>query len=152
MTGTIDAIGEIRDYTFSATAGEVVNLEAQAACAANPLEWRLMGPDGEAWGSRESCNDLGRQVLATAGTTRSGSPRRVRQPGRTRSPCGRVSDVNARLILGLPTSPGSSGVDRDEAAVPGWSDMSLGNDRPRRRGQALSSSPNQADTPGRSGS
>jgi hypothetical protein len=68
VTGTIDAIGEIRDYTFTATAGEIVNIKAQAACAANPLEWRLTGPDGAELGIAETCNDLGREVLASAGT------------------------------------------------------------------------------------
>ena len=38
VTGTIDAVGEIRDYTFSATTGQVVNITAQATCATNPLE------------------------------------------------------------------------------------------------------------------
>jgi hypothetical protein len=67
VSGSIDTIGEIRDYTFSATADEVVDLQAQAACAANPLDWQLLAPDGSPLAIAESCNDLGRQVLATAG-------------------------------------------------------------------------------------
>ena len=49
------------------TAGEVVYIEAQAACAANPVEWRLLGPDGGPLGIAKSCNDLGRLVLPASG-------------------------------------------------------------------------------------
>ena len=67
VSGSVDAIGETRDYTFAATTGEVVYLEAQATCAADPLSWKLLGPDGTVINIAESCNDLGRQVLAAAG-------------------------------------------------------------------------------------
>ena len=67
VTGSVDAIGEQRDYTFAATAGEVVYLEAQATCAANALAWSLLRPDGTPIDIAETCNDLGRQVLPTAG-------------------------------------------------------------------------------------
>jgi RHS repeat-associated protein len=67
VSGSVDSIGEIREYRFSGTAGEVVYLEAQAACAANALSWRLIGPDGTLLGIAESCNDLARHVLPAAG-------------------------------------------------------------------------------------
>ncbi len=57
----------MRDYTFAATGGEVVYLQAQATCAASPLTWKLLGPDGVLVAVAQACNDLGRQVLKTAG-------------------------------------------------------------------------------------
>jgi hypothetical protein len=67
VTGNLDAIGEQRDYTFTATAGEVVLLDAQAACASDPLVWSLLRPDGTPIDISGSCNDLGRHVLEAAG-------------------------------------------------------------------------------------
>ena len=67
VTGNIDSIGEIRDFTFTATAGEVVDLKAQAGCSPNPVEWQLLGPGGSSLDIAETCNDIGRHVLPTAG-------------------------------------------------------------------------------------
>ena len=67
VTGAINATSQHFDYTFAATAGEVVYLQAQATCASDPLSWKLLGPDGSLVDVAESCNDLGRHVLPAAG-------------------------------------------------------------------------------------
>jgi hypothetical protein len=67
VTGTIASPSQHDDYTFSATAGEVIYVESQAACAADPLSWKLLGPDGTLLNIAETCNDLGRKVLPSAG-------------------------------------------------------------------------------------
>jgi RHS repeat-associated protein len=67
VTGTIARIGEWHRYTFAATAGQVVALEATAGCV-DGLRWRLLGPDGRELGLDRSCVDLGRRVLSSAGT------------------------------------------------------------------------------------
>ncbi len=67
-------IGQERDYTFSATAGEIVYLESKTeVCGANPPWWQLLKPDGTSDGENPVCysafdrpDDIGRVVLSTA--------------------------------------------------------------------------------------
>ena len=66
-SGTTTAVGEWHRYTLEATAGQVVYLDAQAACD-SPLSWRLLRPNGGLKAFSRACDDLGRQVLDTAGT------------------------------------------------------------------------------------
>jgi RHS repeat-associated protein len=75
VSGSIN-IGQERDYTFSATAGEIVYLESKTeGCGANPPWWQLLKPDGTSDGENPVCyssfdrpDDIGRVVLSTAGT------------------------------------------------------------------------------------
>ena len=67
VTGSVDQIGAWHDYTFSASAGEVVDLKAQGTCVAL-LYWELFRPDGIRQDFANSCGDMGRQVLPVAGT------------------------------------------------------------------------------------
>jgi RHS repeat-associated protein len=67
VTGALTSTSQHADYTFPATAGEVVYLEAQATCATSRLVWSLLGPDGSPIDISGSCNDLGRHVLQAAG-------------------------------------------------------------------------------------
>jgi RHS repeat-associated protein len=67
VSGSIDSIGQWHDYTFSVSAGQIVNLKAHGACVAG-LNWALLRPDGGVQTYNGSCNDIGRQVLADAGT------------------------------------------------------------------------------------
>ena len=66
VTGQIEAIGAWHRYRFTATAGEVVYLDAQGDCV-DGLLWRLLQPDGTPVAVAAACNDLGRQVLPVAG-------------------------------------------------------------------------------------
>jgi RHS repeat-associated protein len=59
-------VGEWHAYTFTATAGQIVFLHAQGACVSG-LNWRLIDPAGKS-NIGNSCDDLGRFVLAAAGT------------------------------------------------------------------------------------
>jgi RHS repeat-associated protein len=59
-------VGEWHGYTFTATAGQIVFLHAQGACVSG-LNWRLIDPAGKS-NIGNSCDDLGRFALATAGT------------------------------------------------------------------------------------
>jgi hypothetical protein len=62
----ITRIGEWHAYTFAATAGQIVFLNAQGACVAG-LNWRLIDPSGKS-NIGNACDDLGRFVLPNAGT------------------------------------------------------------------------------------
>ena len=62
----ITRIGEWHAYTFSATAGQIIFLDAQGACVGG-LNWRLVDPSGKA-NLGNACDDLGRFVLPNAGT------------------------------------------------------------------------------------
>ena len=66
VTGEIEAIGAWHRYRFTATAGQVVYLDAAGACV-DGLLWRLLQPDGTVVNIAAACNDLGRQVLPEAG-------------------------------------------------------------------------------------
>ena len=67
VTGSVDQIGAWHDYTFSASAGEVVSLKAQGTCV-DLLYWELFRPDGIRQDFANSCGDMGRQVLHISGT------------------------------------------------------------------------------------
>ena len=67
VTGTIARIGEWHRYTFTATVGQSIELEATGACV-DGLRWHLLGPDGRELGLDRTCIDLGGRVLASAGT------------------------------------------------------------------------------------
>ena len=62
----ITRIGEWHAYTFAATAGEIIFLDAQGACVGG-LNWRLIDPSAKS-NIGNACDDLGRFVLANAGT------------------------------------------------------------------------------------
>jgi RHS repeat-associated protein len=62
----ITRIGEWHAYTFAAKAGDVVVLDARGACVAG-LTWALVAPSGRQ-NLGNACDDLGRIVLAEAGT------------------------------------------------------------------------------------
>ncbi|MGD0019700.1 MAG: RHS repeat-associated core domain-containing protein [Candidatus Limnocylindrales bacterium] len=66
VSDKITRIGEWHAYTFAASAGQVVFLDAQGACV-NGLTWRLVDPSGKA-NLGNACDDLGRFVLPNAGT------------------------------------------------------------------------------------
>ena len=65
-TGELAQVGAVKRYRFTATAGEVVYLDAQGDCVDGML-WRLLQPDGTSVAIAAACNDLGRQVLPEAG-------------------------------------------------------------------------------------
>ncbi len=72
VTGSVAAIGEWHEYTFAATAGEIVDLKTRGAtaertCSAG-VEWALVRPDGGTQAYGPTCDDIGRQVLGAAGT------------------------------------------------------------------------------------
>ena len=66
-SGTIASPTQTDDYTFTATAGQVVYLQTHATCAGS-LGWQLLGPGGGSLAGSLVCNDLQRQVLQTEGT------------------------------------------------------------------------------------
>ena len=66
VSDRISRIGEWHAYSFTATAGQIVFLDAQGACV-NGLTWRLVDPSGKA-NLGNACDDLGRFVLPDAGT------------------------------------------------------------------------------------
>lgn len=68
VSGTLAAATGTNDYTFAAAAGEIVYGHAEGTCVAG-LQWVLLGPDGAllAMGPG-TCQEIGRVVLATAGT------------------------------------------------------------------------------------
>ena len=66
VTDKIASIGEWHAYAFTATAGEIVFLHAQGSCVSG-LNWRLIDPAGKS-NIGNVCDDLGRFVLAGAGT------------------------------------------------------------------------------------
>ena len=65
-TGELAQVGAVKRYRFTATAGQVVYLDAAGACV-DGLLWRLLSPDGTPINVATACNDLGRQVLPMAG-------------------------------------------------------------------------------------
>jgi hypothetical protein len=70
VVGSITQIGQQRDYTFSATAGEVVYLESKTQNCGNSsgLQWQLLTPDGYIEKNNVICGgDIGRVVLTSAG-------------------------------------------------------------------------------------
>ena len=67
VSGSLTSAGQQADYTFSATAGEVIQAHALGSCV-DGLEWQLIGPGGTLLDFSVACHDLGRDTLATAGT------------------------------------------------------------------------------------
>ncbi len=67
VNGAVTRVGAWYDYTFTATAGQVVFLKAQGTCV-NWLQWRLFRPDRSQQSFNGSCGDMGRQVLGQSGT------------------------------------------------------------------------------------
>ncbi len=67
VSGSLTAAGQWAEYTFKATAGEAVTLQAKGACV-DGLSWALVRPDGTVQAFTVACRDLGAQVLQTAGT------------------------------------------------------------------------------------
>jgi large repetitive protein len=67
VSGSV-SIGQERDYTFSATAGEIVYLESKTKELAIAPWWQLLEPDGSSDGGGPVYDDIGRVVLANAGT------------------------------------------------------------------------------------
>ena len=70
VAGSISHIGQQRDYTFAARTGEIVYLESEThSCGPNSgLQWQLLAPDGYIEKDNGICGDIGRVVLANAGT------------------------------------------------------------------------------------
>ena len=66
-SGTIASPSQRDEYTFTATAGQIVYVQAQVTCT-GPLGWDLLGPDGSDLAGSEVCDDLGRVVLRAEGT------------------------------------------------------------------------------------
>jgi len=66
VSGSIGQIGQEDNYTFAASAGEIVYLKAQGACVTG-LGWSLFGPGDSLQGFNVACGDIGRQVLPTSG-------------------------------------------------------------------------------------
>jgi RHS repeat-associated protein len=66
VKSSISQIGEVNDYTFVGSAGQVVYLKAQGACVSG-LGWTLLQPDGGLVDFSVSCSDMGRQVLPSTG-------------------------------------------------------------------------------------
>ncbi len=66
VNGEIASVGEWHRHTLNATAGQVVNLDAQGDCV-DDLWWRLLRPDGVLSTFAAVCNDLGRRELDVAG-------------------------------------------------------------------------------------
>jgi RHS repeat-associated protein len=68
VSGQVAGIGAWHDYTFSATAGEIVYLAGGGACT-DGLLWQLLPPGrGNEVAFGQTCKDLGRLVLPSAGT------------------------------------------------------------------------------------
>jgi len=67
VNGAIAHVGEWQDYTFTARAGQIVFLQAHGTCVPD-LEWHLLRPDGSLQDYNQTCRDIGRQVLAKAGS------------------------------------------------------------------------------------
>jgi hypothetical protein len=60
------AAGTVDRYTFSASAGQIVYLDALGDCV-DDLWWRLLRPDGALTTFQKICTDLGRRVLDVDG-------------------------------------------------------------------------------------
>jgi hypothetical protein len=56
----------VHRYAFEATAGQRIYIDATVGCD-SPLLWQLRGPEGSVYDIARACEDLGRQVLPTAG-------------------------------------------------------------------------------------
>ena len=67
VSGTISSVGEWHDYPFTATAGQVVLLDATGDCV-DGLGWKLLTPSGALEDLGGSCRDLGPETLEDAGT------------------------------------------------------------------------------------
>ena len=67
VSDTIGRVGEWHRYTFTGSAGQVVDLDGQGPCTPDLL-WHLLGPAGGTLGLAEACDDLGRRVLPASGT------------------------------------------------------------------------------------
>ena len=65
-TGQLVDAAEVQRYRFTATAGQIVYLDAQGDCVEG-LSWRLLRPDGTLFDLARTCTDLGRDVLSEAG-------------------------------------------------------------------------------------
>jgi RHS repeat-associated protein len=63
VSATIGSSTQHDDYTFSATAGDIVYPRAQGTCIAG-LQWALLRPNGAIQDFAPSCRDIGREVLA----------------------------------------------------------------------------------------
>jgi beta-phosphoglucomutase-like phosphatase (HAD superfamily) len=63
---TITAVGEWHRYRLTATAGQVLYLDAEGACV-DGLWWRLLDQDGVLTTFSAACDDIGRRVLDEAG-------------------------------------------------------------------------------------
>ena len=59
-------VGEWHRYTLQANAGDIVYMDALGACVPG-LSWQLLAPDDTLRTFQQTCNDLGRVVLETAG-------------------------------------------------------------------------------------
>jgi hypothetical protein len=66
MSGATSAIGEWDQYSFNATAGDIVYLDALGDCV-DDLWWRLLRPDGAMTTFQTICTDIGRRVLDVDG-------------------------------------------------------------------------------------
>jgi RHS repeat-associated protein len=69
VSASIDQVGRWNDYTFTATPGEIVYLQASGTCVGR-LSWSLLRPDGTTKDFNPTCDDIGREVLTTAGVWR----------------------------------------------------------------------------------
>ncbi|MFZ0130059.1 MAG: RHS repeat-associated core domain-containing protein [Candidatus Dormiibacterota bacterium] len=67
VSGTLRSTSQRNDYTFAASAGDVVFLKARGTCV-DGLYWGLFRPDGTRQDFNLTCRDVGRQMLATSGT------------------------------------------------------------------------------------
>lgn len=66
-SGQIASAAQEDDYTFTATAGQIVYLQTHVTCT-GPLAWHLLGPNGSDLAGSQVCNDLGRVALPSEGT------------------------------------------------------------------------------------
>jgi hypothetical protein len=67
VEGQIADIGDQPRYTFGATAGQTVYIDARGECTEG-LEWRLTDPFGAPVAIGPVCVDIGRQTLSATGT------------------------------------------------------------------------------------
>ena len=66
IAGTTTSVGEWHRYTLSATAGQVIFLDAEGSCD-SPIWWRLLDTAGTLHTFARACTDMGRRVLDVAG-------------------------------------------------------------------------------------
>jgi hypothetical protein len=67
VSDQIATVGERHRYTFTASAGQVVTLDASGPCT-DGLVWLLVGPLGDGLASADTCANLGPSTLTTTGT------------------------------------------------------------------------------------